>query len=317
MMATLDKSLYRWTGVGLGLLLVASAAAGEKVRFGTGAGDAIQTQPQRSIRESIPRQAAASFNQLSPAVSPMPVASPVVTRNVRPEDEAQRNWIFRDTRSAAGMQQALGVDSYEGPTPTMAERDSVAEINDYFSRQRAQTAASPALGSAAANNWGDLTGGPAGGGALGASAFSGSSSGAAGGANSGTLFGDSSFRNSLNSDNQAVRNYFRELYTAPGASGFGLNPANQLATGSSAPNARPGTTAPTPSASENQNLLDLFNRAALVDSLATIPPGAPTLNAPTAVNQPAANNREVPTVNQGNLFERRSGGIIDIPARRF
>jgi len=315
MMATLDKFVYRWTGVGLGLLLVVGTAAGEKVRFGSGAGGAIQTQPQRSIRESIPAQSAASFNQVSPAVSPVPVASPVVTRNVRPEDEAQRNWIFRDTRSAAGMQQALGVDTYGEPTPTMAARDSVAVINDYFSRQRAQSAGSPALGSAAANNWGDLTGGPAGGGALGASAFSSSSSGASGGANSGTLFGDSSFRNSLNSDNQAVRNYFRELYTAPGANGFGLGSANQAQAGSSTPNFRPATQ--TPSITESQNLLELANRAALVDSLSTISPGAPTLNAPTAVNQPAANNREVPTVNQGTLFERRSGGIIEIPARKF
>jgi hypothetical protein len=314
MMPTLDKYINRWTGVGLGLLLAASASAGEKVRFGTGGGGAIQTQPQRSIRESITPQAAASFNQVSPAVSPVPVASPVVTRNVRPEDEDQRNWIFRDTRSAAGMQKALGVDTYEEQAPTMAERDSVAVINDYFSRQRAQTTASPALGSAA-NNWGDLAAGPAGGGALGIGAISGDSSRTSGGANSGTLFGESSFRNSLNSDNQAVRNYFRELYTSPGASGFGLGSANQAQAGSSTPNFRPATQ--TPPTTENQNLLDLANRAALVDSLSTIPPGAPTLNAPAPVNQPGANSREVPTVNQGNLFERRSGGIIEIPARKF
>jgi hypothetical protein len=316
-MATLEKLLNRWTGVGLGLLLAASAPAGEKVRFGTGAGGAIQTQPQRSIRESITPQAAASFNQVSPAVSPVPVASPVVTRNVRPEDEDQRNWIFRDTRSAAGMQKALGVDTFDEQTPTVAERDSVAVINDYFSRQRAQTTASPALGSAAASNWGNLSGGPAGSGGLGASALGGNSSGTPGGANSGTLFGESSFRNSLNSDNQAVRNYFRELYTSPGMTGAGLGSASQSPAGSSAPNARPSATAQTPPTTENQNLLDIFNRAALVDSLSTIPPGAPTLNAPAPVNQPGANSREVPTVNQGNLFERRSGGIIEIPARKF
>lgn len=316
MMVTLEKIINRWTGVGLGLLLAASAAAGEKVRFGTGAGGAIQTQPQRSIRESITPQAAASFNQVSPAVSPVPVASPVVTRAGRPEDEDQRNWIFRDTRSASGMQKALGVDTYEEQAPTMAERDSVAVINDYFSRQRAQTTASPALGSAA-NNWGDLAAGPAGGGALGAGAISGNSSGTPGGANSATLFGESSFRNSLNSENQAVRNYFRELYTSPGASGSGLSSANQSQADSSTPNARPATASQAPSATENQNFLDLFNRAALVDSLSTIPPGAPTLNAPAPVNQPGANSREVPTVNQGNLFERRSGGIIEIPARKF
>ncbi len=315
MMVTLEKILNRWTGVGLGLLVAASASAGEKVRFGTGAAGAIQTQPQRSIRESITPQAAASFNQVSPVVAPVPVASPTVSRAVRPEDEDQRNWIFRDTRSASGMQKALGVDTYDEQTPTMAERDSVAVINDYFSRQRAQTAASPALGSAAANNWGDLAAGPAGGGALGAGAISGISSGPSGGSSSGTLFGESSFRNSLNSDNQAVRNYFRELYTSPGASGFGLGSANQAQAGSSTPNFRPATQ--TPPTTENQNLLDLANRAALVDSLSTIPPGAPTLNAPAPVNQPAANSREVPTVNQGNLFERRSGGIIEIPARKF
>lgn len=314
MMVTLEKILNRWTGVGLGLLLAASAAAGEKVRFGTGASGAIQTQPQRSIRESITPQAAASFNQVSPAVSPVPVASPVVTRAGRPEDEDQRNWIFRDTRSASGMQKALGVDTYEEQAPTMAERDSVAVINDYFSRQRAQTTASPALGSAA-NNWGDLAAGPAGGGALGAGAISGNSSSTPGGANSATLFGESSFRNSLNSENQAVRNYFRELYTSPGASGFGLGSVNQAQAGSSTPNFRPATQ--TPPTTENQNLLDLANRAALVDSLSTISPGAPTLNAPAPVNQPGANSREVPTVNQGNLFERRSGGIIEIPARKF
>jgi hypothetical protein len=316
MMVTLEKMLSRWTGVGLGLLLATSASAGEKVRFGTGAGGAIQTQPQRSIRESItPR--VASFNQTAPAAAAAPVANPVVTRAVRPEDEDQRNWIFRDTRSAAGMQKALGVDTFEEQGATVAERDSVAVINDYFARQQAQTTASPALGSAAAKSWGDLAGGPAAGGGLGASAIGGSSAGAPSGATSGSLFGDSSFRNSLNSDNQAVRNYFRELYTSPGLTGSGLSSANPSRTASGTPNTRPGTVEQAPATPENQNFLDLVNRAALVDSLSTVPPGAPTLNAPQTVNQPAANGREVPTVNQGNLFERRSGGVIEIPARKF
>ncbi len=305
-MATLRIFLKWRLSAGCCLLLAVNASVGEQVRFGPPSGALLQTQPERSAGETISLQSTIGLNQPSAVATPRPVAAtPAVTsRRTESEEQDQRNWIFRDTRNPAAMQKALGVDTFESAKPKAGEQDSVAVIQDYFSRQRLQATDHPAGGkSSPAASWGGQFGKTPG--TIGI-----------GGGNTDTSIGSAStlgeplFRNTLNADNPGVRRYFRELYANPNS------PAAGPAASSTAPLASGPQVEAASNATRSPSFQDLANRAAFVNSLT---PGAslsPTLNPSAPVAQPTVQDRSAATVNQGKLFERRNG-LIEIPSRKF
>ena len=305
-MATLRTFLKWRLSAGCCLLLAVNASVGEKVRFGPPSGALLQTQPERSAGEAISLQSTIGLDRPTAVAKPQPVAvTPAVTsRRSESEEQDQRNWIFRDTRNPAAMQKALGVDSYETAKPKVGEQDSVAVIQDYFSRQRSQATANPAGGKpSAAVSWGGQLGktpGTIGIGGVNTDASVGSAS----------AMGEPLFRNTLNADNPSVRRYFRDLYASPNspAAGPAANSPAPLASGPQAETANRATRSP--------SFQDLANRAAFVNSLTPSAPLSPALNPPATAAQPTAQERSAATVNQGKLFERRNG-VIEIPSRKF
>ncbi len=299
---------------GLCLLLAAGATAGEKVRFGPPQGAQLQTRPERSLRESIELRPAVELNQPASA-RPMAMPAPAAptTGSARADDADQANWIFRDTRSAAGVRKALGVDAAERNLATAAERDSVVVIQEYFSRQKSQVAKTPA----GLNSRAD----PSGSGLLGNSGSAGFAPGTtsftgAGDPKEGTVFGESSFRNTLNSENSSVRRYFRDLYANPNPTSGEINPAPS-STGSGPlgySNPKPATAAA--DSTRSPSFQDLANRAAFVDSLTPAATLSPGFGPASPVIQPNPSKGDAPVVNNGTLYERRNGRI-EIPSRRF
>ncbi len=296
------------------ILLTFSAGAGEKVRFAPASAESFQTRPERSVRESIELRPALDLSPPPTAAVPMAAPAPaaVSTRRSREDQADQQNWIFRDVRSAGGVRKALGVDTAEANLPSANERDSVAVIQEYFSRQQSRTA----TGGAPQNPLGELPGmGMSGNSGIGSFATGTTGFAETGGQKSGNLFGESSFRNTLNSENTAVRRYFRDLYANPNSPSLGFEASSSQSSGQ--PATFPGVVRPPaePDATRPPSFQDLANRAALIDSLtptATLSPqfGDPRLTPPPPTRQ------DVPTVNNGNLFEK-SNGRIEIPGRRF
>ncbi len=301
------KTFLQWRlSAGCCLLLAVNASVGEKVRFGPPSGALLQTQPERSASETISLQSTVGLNQPNAVATPRPVApTPAVpSRRTEAEDQDQRNWIFRDTRNPAAMQKALGVDTYESAKPKVGEQDSVAVIQDYFSRQRSQATDHPAGGKASpAASWGGQLGKTPG--TLGI-----------GGVNADTSIGSAStlsdplFRNTLNADNPSVRRYFRDLYASPNS------PAAGPAANSPAPLANGPQVETANSATRSPSFQDLANRAAFVNSLTPNAPLSTALNPSAPAAQPTVQDRSEATVNQGKLFERRNG-LIEIPSRKF
>jgi hypothetical protein len=300
---------------GVCLLLAVGPVAGEKVRFGPPQGAVLQTRPERSVRESIELRPASGLNQPSVAAIPMSGPAPVAvpTRVSREDDADHENWIFRDTRSAAGVRKALGVDSAGPNLPAAAERDSVVVIQEYFTRQKAQAADLPTTLNSRADQSGS--------GLIGNAGSAGLAPGTTGFADTanqkaGTIFGESSFRNTLNSENSTVRRYFRDLYANPNSPGSEVNPASSQT--ANAPIALPGTK-PTTTATDSTrspSFQDLANRAAFIDSMTPAATLSPGLGPVSPVIQPNTSKQDAPTVNNGTLYERRNGRI-EIPSRRF
>jgi len=266
------------------------------------------------MRESIETRTGGELGRTETLRAPAPAATPVATTTTRQsrEDDADRqNWIFRDTQSAAGVRKALGVDSGEQELPTMTERDSVAVIQEYFSREKARSVSAPdafssrsdRTGFGAANSQGGLGQSPAAGGLV-----------APGNQQSGNLFGESAFRNTLNSDNNVVRRYFRDLYISPGA---GVPTATQSDPLPNQPPSLAGRASmPAIDVTRPPSFQDLANRAAFIDSLTPATTLSPQFGVPQINNPPVLNSQSAPTVNNGKLFERRNG-VIEIPSRRF
>ncbi|MBI1176178.1 hypothetical protein GC207_01925 [bacterium] len=300
------------------VVTVGSAMAGEKVRFGPSRNINLPTQPIRSARETIEMPAPASLGQVSGGSGPLPAmavgSSGGGSTVVRKEDEDEKNWIFRDTSTANGIKKALGVETYSDEKPTMADRDSVAVIQEYFSRQKSKNAGIAPN----SKNSSDLGGNSALDGTLGNSSSFATGTAKSSGADIGisaNIFGGSSFENTLNSDNAAVRRYYRDLYTPSSGNPTLQSPAGRasLATG-------PGSSIA--SGDSSLSFSSLADKAAVVNSLSAA--GAdggsrdPRLT-PNTVPQgaaAAAASGNLPTVNEGNLFEKRNG-LIEIPSRKF
>lgn len=312
-------SRYPWPGLAgstaLFLLLALEPAVGEKVRFGASRWTDVPTRPERTMSERIEARSDMELGRPEMSRAALPAAAPVAasTRLSR-EDEADRqNWIFRDTRSAAGVRKAFGVESGVASAPSIAERDSATVIQEYFDRQRPRAAATPSELTPRAEQSG-LGGArnPAG------STFAAPADGFGDGGNvkSGNLFGESAFRNTLNSDNTAVRRYFRELYVNPSSSmtpGLVPTPAATAGTGGSLTG-----TAPPPGAASTRppSFQELAERAAFIDSLTPAASLGNGLGSPAPNNAPVPGSPGMPTQNNGKLFEKRNG-LIEIPSRRF
>jgi len=297
-MTAFAKLTYRLLGAAALFLLVVPAEAGEKIRFGSHASTMLATLPAAN---ATPRELETGHNFNNPKpVQIMPsdsgAGASVTVRPRRQDDEDERNWIFRDAQSATAVQKALGVETFEPPDPTRLNRDSVQE---YFGRQQSQ-------GAAAAQAPAVMTGQTG----LPEDPFRASEPSPRPGplpASASTLFGGASFRNTLNSENAAVRNYYRRLYTDPDSGSF---------TGAATP--LPTTPAPaTPDPStQPPSFSELAGRAAFVNSLTPDTPFSPTLNPAPAVPANNSASGTLPTVNNGKLFERRNG-LIEIPGRKF
>lgn len=290
--------------------LGAAAVAGEKVRFGPVGDVDLPTRPERSFQDSIssgPRNSVRSGSPV-PAAVPAPASVETVTRST-PADADERNWIFRDTRSSKGVQKALGVETYDGGENSIADRDSMTVIQDYFARQRSQTdglavgnASNPGLSSAKPGRDRRIQG----------PQYTGSSAALSVDRSEG-IFSGGGFQGTINSDDPTVRRYFRNLYTTPGSQD------SLISLGS------PGTAVsklarPTnPIASEQKNFSDLANKAALVNSLSS-QNDSPDNSAAGARSQlavrPKPADPDLPVVNEGKLFEKRNGLIV-FPARKF
>lgn len=298
-------------------VMLGTAMAGEKVRFGPSRNINLPTQPVRSARETIEMPAPASLGPISGG-GPLPAMAVGSSGGggtvVRQEDEDEKNWIFRDTSTANGIQKALGVETYSDEKPTVADRDSVTVIQEYFSRQKSQNAGIAPN----SKNSSDLGGNSALDGNLGNSSSFATGTAKSSGADIGVsanIFGGSSFENTLNSDNAAVRRYYRDLYT-PSSGGSTLqSPAGResLATGPRSSFA---------SGDSSLSFSSLADKAAIVNSLSAAgsDDGSrdPRLTPNTAPQGAAAATAagKLPTVNEGNLFEKRNG-LIEIPGRKF
>jgi len=310
----------RWPGAILAILLAHGAGAGEKLRFTPANAETVPTRPARSVRESIEQPSFSTLNGVgmngaASVAGPLPTAVTAGGRG-RNESEDQSNWIFRDASTAKGVQEALGVVSYGESNAQATERDSVAVIQDYFARQRSRAAAEPTAGSPNpswntpfANASGMQTSGNTG--FNSGARLSGDTAGSA------NLFGDTAFPNTLNSDNPVMRRYFRELYTS---SGDGRSPADSALGGLNGPTPAPATgfqLSPLDPTQPRQQQ-SLSQKAALVKSLSEPAMGGSSLDVTLSPGpQPVTmDNNRLPTVNQGNLFERRNG-LIEIPGRRF
>lgn len=313
------RTFTSWrAGVIFSAALVTSAAAGEKVRFGSLKDLDVPTQPTRSMRETIEAESHVSINSAAPASMSVPVAASggsTVTRS-RAGDEDERDWIFNDTSTAKGIQRALGVETFDEAAPTVADRDSVAVIQDYFSRQRSQSAGvTPDGVSRPGMTSSSGTANP-----FGTSGILGGNSGLTTGTGdnlSGKILGASNFRETLNSDNAVVRRYYRSLYTSPGGSspfGSGAStPGNAIG----AVKANPFAKSSSSDSTAEQNFDNLAGKAALVNSLSSQTAEDPRAKSPAEIaSQRRETERGLPVVNQGNLFEKRNG-VIEIPGRKF
>lgn len=312
----LRQSFFVMRGFALCLLATLVSASAEKVRFGPAQGAGVQTRPEQSIRDSIEvrsdiRAGRAEPVPVSPTVTPSAGGAPSSPQSREAEAERQ-NWIFRDTRSAAGVRKALGVESGDPSLPTAPERDSVALIQEYFSREKARAAGPAELLGSGGGQSGFATGGKAADTGLvtGPGALSG-----AGNSRSDNLFSDSSFRNTLNSENTTLRRYFRDLYVNPG-----VGAPTTRERGAAVPDPARSVAAPPVGSAEDAtrspSFQDFANRAAFIDSLTPSTALTPGISKPLEGNVQTPGSTTVPTVNNGKLFERRNG-VIEIPSRRF
>lgn len=308
-----------WPGLAgstaLFLLLTLEPAAGDKVRFGASRWNEVPTRPERTMSERIEARSDKALGRPETTRAALPAAAPVVvtTRPSR-EDEADRqNWIFQDTRSAAGVRKALGVESGVASAPSIAERDSAAVIQEYLDRQRPRASATPSALTPRAEQSGLGGGRNTAGSTFAAPA---DALGDGGNEKSGNLFSESAFRNTLNSDNTAVRRYFRELYVSPSPAttpGLVPTPAGAAGAGGSLTGA-----APSPGASSTRppSFQELAERAAFIDSLTPAASLGSGFGSPAPGNAPVPGSPGTPTENNGKLFEKRNG-LIEIPSRRF
>lgn len=296
--------------IALGLAVADVAGAGEPIRFGKGTSfeGGLATRPQRSLQDTMTvaghSEAFGSVNQAAPASG----ATPAV-RIVRPVSEDQRNWIFRDARSAEGIQRALGVEGSTENVSSDPAPDSTAVIQQYFERQQMRpegAGVGTGLGSALGQGGGVSQPGHVAGGTPGQVLPV--------GPRSGQIFGEDTFKATLNSGNHSVRQYFRNVYYPQ----EGLTPVQ---TPSRSPLYLPTDTLklnspgglPSASAEQDNSVADLAAKASLIQSLT---PVSPSFGTPTTTPAPTRQPSSVKTVNDGTLIERRNG-LTEIPSRRF
>ena len=295
-------------------LCTADGFAAEKVRFGAPGESTIQTRPERSLRESlsVPEEGLNlnSATRTMPGMIRPPAAAASAVRENRADDVDQRNWIFRDTRSVEGIQRAFGVESHQPATAGVADRDSISVIQDYFSRRAADKAARqkpselPLWGKPGTSRESttgfetDLDG-------VGLS-----TPGNPTVRKADDLFGQGTFRNTLNSDNLSIRRYYRDLYTTPSSvEGTSPNPLRSSSTigGLAQVNAPKGA----------PSFTELAEKAALLEALSE--PSAKTINRGGATQNPAFDpfrpSAPAPVINNGSLIERRNGRT-EFPSRR-
>lgn len=280
-------------------LVCTNSRAAERVKFGSPKSTVeIQTQPLPSKENDIP-QAGKNIGNVNAVLAPqvLPSRNSAVIRT-QSEDEDQENWIFHDTRSAKGIQRALGVELYETETTEKDKRTPTTVIEEYFDRQ------SNSDGSQVAPN--------------GLNAIDGldSSLGDFGTVGFGNVFssgsergdviqsigiGRSGFQKTLNSPNPSIRSYYRTLYKdqlSPGQTVVpaldAVNPLNQQG--------------------DQTRTRQLYNRAAMIEAMAPKTPASVFENQQANLQAPAVTPRE--NRQEKQLIERRGGKFV-VPSRPF
>jgi hypothetical protein len=291
-----DKIINWIAGFGLTFSMAATVGAAEKVKFGAqNSNPQITTQPLPAGATALPelKPQKDNVNAFVPEIS-QGASGPTIIQTKEVDDD-QRNWIFRDTQSAKGIQRALGVEVYEPETGTQSGTSApTSTIRNYFDRQNAAEA-----GAFSPDGASELE-------KLGLKALDfGPDKGIFGSADGSTLrpvsgIGQTGFQNTLQSANPSVRSYYRELYKNQIAPIQPVVPALD-----SVMRAEKDTR------SRTKQLLD---QAALIESM--------TPKGPVSVFQTQPSGGE-PIVNQRRnreldkpLIQRRGGKTV-IPSRRF
>jgi hypothetical protein len=289
------------------LLSPSMARAADKVKFSSPRPNAtIPTQPTPTLEILIPERPANFSDGGATFAPPLAPSMNTTVRSGKAEDNDQDNWIFRDTKSAQGIQRALGVETYGADSSAAGQAESITVVEEYFVRQnkfqpqeltpenrnpldRLESSFSSG-GNAGKSHQGND------------SFFSGNGSDSVGSPYGGDQRG---FQNTINSANPATRSFYREMYKEQ------ISPSKPVIPALSAP-----TPIEQPPASTVSRTRQLYNRAAYIESMTPKGPVSVFDQNLGQAQQPVVTEPDKSTIYSVPTPERRGGKTV-LPTRPF